>query len=102
MAVIVKQVMPAVVPMDMIEAVTKEMDVDSSPPPGMLVHTHYEQDGRIHIMDVWESRQAHQEFVEARLLPAMGKVAANQGFDLEAAGPPDTVITDVHRVVRGS
>jgi hypothetical protein len=101
MAIIVEQEMSAGVPMDMIEAVTHEMDVENDPPAGMLVHTHYEKDGRVHIMDVWESPQAHQEFVESRLMPAMAKVAANRGFDLAAAGQPQTVITEVLRVVRG-
>ena len=101
MAVLVNQVMSAGVPLDMIEAVTHEMDVDNAPPPGMIVHVHYEQDGRVHIVDVWDSQQAHDDFVESRLLPAMGKVAANKGFDLAAAGPPETVITEV-RAVRGS
>jgi hypothetical protein len=101
MAIIVKQVMSAGVPMDMIEGVTKEMDVENAPPPGMLVHTHYEQDGRVHIMDVWDSAEAHQQFVESRLMPAMGKVAERQGFDLAGAGQPETVITEVLRVVRG-
>lgn len=100
-AIIVKQVMSAAVPMDMIDAVTEEMDVDNSPPTGMLVHTHYEQGGQIHILDVWESAEAHETFVESRLLPAMGKVAAAKGFDLAAAGPPETVVTEVHRAVRG-
>jgi hypothetical protein len=102
MAVIMRQAMPAAIPISLVDAVTEEMGVDSSPPAGMLVHTHYEKDGRVHIVDVWESAEQHQEFVESRLLPAMGKVAAAHGVDLAAAGPPDTDITEVHRVVRGA
>ncbi|MCW2671456.1 MAG: hypothetical protein JWP14_45 [Frankiales bacterium] len=102
MAVILQQVMPAGVSIDMVDEVTAEMGVDSSPPVGLLVHTHYEHDGRVHVMDVWESAEAHQSFAESRLMPAMGKVAAARGIDLAAAGPPDVVFTDVHRVVRGA
>jgi hypothetical protein len=100
-AVIMQQVMPAGVPIDMIDAVTEEMGADASPPDGMIVHTHFEKDGRVHIVDVWESADAHQSFVETRLMPAMAKVAAARSFDLEAAGPPETALTEVHRVVRG-
>jgi hypothetical protein len=102
MSVIMKQVMPAGVPLTMLDAVTEEMGVDSSPPEGMIVHTHYEQDGQAHILDVWETAEAHQTFVESRLMPAMSKVAEAQGFDLAAVGPPDVVFTEVHRVVRGA
>lgn len=102
MAVIMKQVMPAGVPLDMIDAVTEEMGVDTSPPDGMIFHAHYEQDGCAHILDVWESAEAHQAFQESRLMPAMAKVAAARGFDLAAAEPPpEPVITQVHRLVRG-
>ncbi|MDT7543930.1 MAG: hypothetical protein QOE99_40 [Actinomycetota bacterium] len=102
MPMIMKQVMPAGVPLSMLDAVTEEMGVDSNPPAGMLVHTHYEQDGQAHILDVWETAEAHQNFVESRLMPAMAKVAEAQGFDIAAAGPPETVFTEVHRAVRGA
>ena len=101
MTVVMQQVMPTGVPLDMLDAVTEEMGVDSAPPAGMIVHTHFEKDGRSHIVDVWDSAEAHQAFVESRLMPAMAKVAAERGFDIAAAGPPETVLTDVHRLVRG-
>ena len=101
MAVIIKEVMPAGVPLDMLDAVTEELGADSTPPEGMFVHTHYEQDGRVHVLDVWESEQAHQTFVESRLGPAMGKVAAARGSDIAAGGAPERVVTEVHRAVRG-
>ena len=93
--------MPAGVPLDMLDGVTEEMGVEKSPPEGMILHTHYEEDGRSHVLDVWESEQAHQDFVQSRLMPAMGKVAAARGFDLAAAGPPKIGYTTVHRIVRG-
>lgn len=101
MAVIMKQVMSAGVPLDMIDAVTEEMGADTSPPEGMIFHAHYEEDGRVHILDVWESAAAHEAFRDSRLMPAMAKVAAARGFDLAAAGPPETAFTEVHRLVRG-
>jgi hypothetical protein len=102
MAVLIQQTMAAAVPLSMIEAVTEDMGVEASPPDGMISHVHYEKDGRVHIVDVWDSPEAHQRFVESRLMPSMGKVAAANGFDIEAAGPPDTVVTDVTRAVRGA
>jgi hypothetical protein len=102
MTILFTQVMPVGVPIEMLDAVTEEMGVDNDPPEGLIVHTHFEKDGRAHIVDVWESAEAHQRFAESRLNPAMGKVAAIRGFDIAQAGEPEMSITDVHRMVRGS
>jgi hypothetical protein len=40
--------------------------VDSDPPKGLIVHTHYEKDGRVHI-DVWDSFEAHDIVGQSRL-----------------------------------
>src|ERR1700712_5723665 len=101
MALIIQQILPADVPIQMLDAVTAEMGVDSDPPTGLIVHTHYEKDGRVHILDVWDSIEAHDTFGQSRLGPAMGKVAAASGFDLsQAEEPPAPTVTNVHRMVR--
>ena len=100
MAVIVQMELPAGVPIGMLDAVADEMGVDTDPPAGMIVHTHFEKDGRVQVLDVWESYEDHAKFAESRLMPAMAKVAAAKGFEL----PPDQgepSVTQVHRVVRG-
>jgi hypothetical protein len=85
--------------MEMIDAVTDEMDVDTHLPAGAIVHVHYEQDGRVHGVDVWESAEAYQKFAESTLQPAMGKVAAARGIDMSQMGEPESSITEVHRLV---
>ena len=100
MAILVEQVFPAAVTMQMIDAVTDEMDVDTHLPAGVLVHVHYEKDGRVRGVDVWESAEAFQRFTELTLQPTIGRVAAAQGIDLGQAGEPEVSITEVHRLVR--
>jgi hypothetical protein len=100
MPIIFQQNMPAGVPIEMLDAVTEEMGVDNDPPEGMIVHTHFEKDGRVQVFDVWESAEQHQKFSESRLMPALAKVAAARGFDLPQ-GEPDVSVTEVHRLVRG-
>lgn len=100
MTVILQQVMPEGVSLQMLDDVTDEMGADDNPPEGMLLHTHFEQDGRVHVVDVWDSQEAYEAFRDARLLPAMQAVAQRNGLD----GPPpqpESSITAVHRVVRG-
>jgi hypothetical protein len=100
MAVIFQQTLPANVPIGMLDAVADEMDVDNDPPEGMIVHTHFERDGKVEVLDVWQSAEHHQKFTESRLMPAMVKVATARGFDLPQ-GEPDASLTEVHRLVRG-
>jgi hypothetical protein len=100
MAILVENVFPVGVTIALLDAVTDEMGVDAKLPPGGVMHVHFEKDGRAHGVDVWESAEAYQTFVESTLMPAMGKVAAAQGFDMTKGGPPQTSITEVHRLVR--
>jgi hypothetical protein len=99
MAILVQNVFPVEVTIALIDAVTDDMGVDSEVPPGAVMHVHFERDGLVHAVDVWESPEAYQQFVESTLLPTMGKVAAAQGLDISKVGPPETSITEVHRLV---
>jgi len=48
--------------------------VGEETPPGCIVHTASEVDGRVRIVDVWESRQHIDEFFQAKLGPAFAEV----------------------------
>ena len=81
---------------------TAETNVDTDPPKGMIVHTHYSEGGQVHISDVWENESDYRTFAEQRLAPAMAKVAEAHGMT-PPAGPGGNRmdVVDVHRVVRG-
>lgn len=99
---IVKQTLPEGVSLEILDAVTDEMNVASDPPTGMIVHTHYAEGGQVHIFDVWESESDYRAFAEKRLAPAMAKVAAQRGMTPPGgpSGNPMDVF-EAHRVVRG-
>jgi len=99
MAVLVEVVFPASFTVEVLDAVTDEMDVDNNLPAGGISHVHYEKNGRVHGVDVWESAEAFQAFAQSSLQPATAKVAAAHGIDLSQAGEPEISITEVHRVV---
>lgn len=102
MAVLMRQTMPEGVTVQMLDAVSDEMSVSNDPPAGMVVHVHYEQDGRTEVVDVWESRQAYETFAAERLMPAMEKVAGDHGMPVPSEGTAGTPnIIDVHAMVRG-
>ncbi len=99
MTVLIENVFPVGVTNELLDAVTDEMGVDAELPPGGILHVHFEKDGRSHGVDVWDSVEAYQRFVQSTLMPAVGKVAASRGLDPSKMGEPEVTITEVHRIV---
>lgn len=99
MAVVFITTLPPEVQRGIEEAVSQEMDVANNPPDGLIVHTASEVDGRVRIVDVWESREKFLAFERDRLIPAIVKVS---GMPADA-GPPDMEreVFEPYRVQRG-
>ncbi len=61
------------------ENLRKEVDWERQKPKGMLIHAAGSDDvGNIHVADVWETREALDDFFNKRLLPAMKKLNITQ------------------------
>jgi hypothetical protein len=101
MPVVLYQKMPPAATIEMIEAVTDEMDARNLPPNGLIVHTAVDIGGRLTIIDVWESQDDYEKFAESRLGPAFAAVAQRLGVDLAAAGEPETQFLEVLSIVHG-
>lgn len=101
MPIVMYQKMPPDATLEMIEAVTNEMDVHAVPPSGLIVHTVVKVEGQLRIIDVWESQEDFDKFSESRLGPAFAAVAERMGVDLAQAGEPETKILDVLSIVHG-
>jgi hypothetical protein len=99
MTVLIENVFPVGVTNELLDAVTDEMGVDAKLPPGGIVHVHFEKNGRAHGVDLWDSIEAYEQFVQSTLVPAMGKIAAASGLDPSELGAPEVTITEVHRLV---
>lgn len=53
------------------EQLRKEVNWEGQQPPGGVLHAAgFDDSGRIHVADVWESAEAMNAFVEQRLMPA--------------------------------
>ena len=48
--------------------------VGRTAPPGCIVHTASEVDGKVRVVDVWESQQHINEFFQSTLGPAFEKL----------------------------
>jgi hypothetical protein len=66
MAVLIEDVFPAGVTIELLDAVTDEMGVDGNLPAGGVMHAHFEREGRAHGVDVWDSVEAYDSFVRQR------------------------------------
>lgn len=69
-----------------------EREVGSTPPPGCIVHTASELEGRVRIVDVWESKQHIDDFFHTKLGPAFAK------FGVE---PEQPELTETFRIEHG-
>ena len=57
------------------EALRKEVNWEQQHPAGGIFHAaSFDDSGRIHVADVWESADTMNAFVEQRLLPAFTKL----------------------------
>ena len=101
MAVLLEQVMPEGVGMDMLDEVTTEMGVDTNPPAGLVAHVHLMQNGRARIVDIWDSAEAFETFRNDRLDPAVRQVMERHGIPVDGAPEPETSIVEVHAIVKG-
>ena len=63
-------------------------------PPGLILHTASEKDGKMRIIDIWESKDAYERFEQATLMPAMGRI----GAEPPAGGPPPRDEFEVHNM----
>jgi hypothetical protein len=100
MAVLIEDVFPVGITVELLDAVTDEANVDSHLPPGLISHVHVEKDGRACGVDLWDSVESYQQFLEATLMPAITKVVNARGLDISNMGETETTITEVHRLVR--
>lgn len=85
------------VPIDMrvYQAIRSELGPET--PEGLIVHIVVEREAGLRYIDVWQSREHWNRFVEERLHPALGRVFRQLGIVLPAVEPAHEPIrvTDV-------
>ena len=69
---------------DAYDQVTSNMGIEGAP-DGAISHACLQTDGGLRIIDVWESREAHDTFVRDLLRPAMDAA----GFEPSGEGPQE-------------
>ncbi len=56
------------------DQVMKEMDMGKATPPGALCHIAYEENGRLRVVNVWESEEDGDRFMREKLIPVWDKL----------------------------
>ena len=96
MAVMVIQEFPATV--EQYDQVNEKLDPANNPPEGLILHSGAETDGgTMKVVDIWESADAWQDFLDNRLSPAVVEV---MGPPPEGAGPPPIEIRELRDLVQ--
>jgi len=63
---------------------------ETDAPPGGIFHVAWFEDGGLRVLDVWETPDQFQAFVETRLTPGTNKVGME--------GEPQVTISPAHRI----
>lgn len=98
MAVVMTMDLP--VTRDDIETASSAMGVLENPPDGLIVHVATETSNGVHVVDVWESKDAFDKFNNAQLMPAMQKVIADHHIQMDGP-PPEPTFDEAFDLVRG-
>jgi hypothetical protein len=81
---------------DQYDAVDAALDPVGNPPDGMIAHSARFDGDTLKILDVWESEQAFENFVESRLGPTIGETLGD-----EAPPAPQPRYTQLHNARSG-
>jgi hypothetical protein len=83
---------------EMYDAVNAKLG--SEVPDGLIVHTAGRNEhGELQIIDVWESREAHDRFTQGRLWDAIKAVASERGMDADQAPEARRVFYEAHSLM---
>jgi hypothetical protein len=78
------------------DQVNEKMDAVANPPDGLIVHTGADiGNGKMRVIDVWESADAYGKFAESQLGPAIVEVV---GPTAPQVAPE---ITELRQVIKG-
>jgi hypothetical protein len=84
MAVVMIQEQPEMFRTETYDEVNSRLDLKNQPPEGLIAHTLGQgEDGVWRVVDIWESREAHDRFSEERLMPTIRDVLSEQGVDVD-------------------
>jgi hypothetical protein len=89
MAVVMRMEWPEVT-QEQYDATLEAVGWEENPPDGAIFHVAFFDEGGFKVLDVWESRDKFQMFLEERLYPGIRQVGIE--------GEPKVTFAEAHRV----
>jgi hypothetical protein len=78
------------------DAVNKKMNFFDDPPKGLILHSGGQaENGNWRVYEVWESKEASDQFDQERLMPALAAVFGDQ-----MQGPPPMEYYELHGLLK--
>jgi heme-degrading monooxygenase HmoA len=74
-------------------------ELGDAPAEGLVVHLVVRRPSGLRYIDVWESREARQRFLDQRIHPVLPRLLVRSGIRVQGEPPPDEV--EVLEVMRG-
>ena len=93
---VIRIVQPPMVTSEIYDAVNAKMNVDQSPPEGLVMHSAGEVNGTWQIVDVWESEEHARRFDNDRLTPAIREVTGVES----PPGATQVTVYELHHLLR--
>ena len=81
---------------DQYDAIDSALDIGSNPPDAFIAHSARMDGDTLRILDIWESEQAFENFVDSRLGPTIGDTLGG-----EAPAPPAPQYKQLHNAYHG-
>jgi hypothetical protein len=73
-----------------------ELDLDASPPPGLILHVASEGVGAINMLELWQTRQAAESFVEGRFQETLRQYGVKQPLAYRLEPLHNVFVADEH------
>jgi hypothetical protein len=67
------------------------IEVGDAPAEGLVVHLVLRRPGGLRYVDVWESREARQRFIDQRIHPVLRRILARRGIEMQEEPAVDDV-----------
>jgi hypothetical protein len=80
---------------ELYDQVNDRVNPAGSPPPGLIFHcAGPSPDGGWRIVDVWDSRATFDQFLQEKVLPAIGEIVGEEA--MAGGSPPEIVSWPAH------
>jgi hypothetical protein len=76
------------------------LDLDADPAPGAILHVAAEAEGGVNVVELWQTKEAAQAFIEQRLNPMLTSLGIRADISIEVAQLRNVFAPDLDTIGR--